>query len=189
MVSEHLQEIYQSIQTPTPFPVPSNDPLYQAWKASVSAKPNTFMEKLAAIKALPASRNKVIFYAVMFLISGLAVWFFSVRSQKRFDEANARLTARAVGTIKSVKKATVGRRLIKKAVIEYEYNLQTYSQEFNLEYYSSYQPGDQVRLILDPSLPEASRFDEPITQKPADHIPVGIVFAVLGLIMLIWVLL
>ena len=185
MISEKLNELYNSaVPVFTPIPSP-DDPLYHAWQESVSKKPNTWAEKLAYLKATPALLRRFCILGGAFLLTGIAacIWFYL--AQKRFDKANARLTAHAIGRIKSIATRTVGKRMVREAAIEYEYNLQHYTEQYYLPFFEKYEEGKEIGIILDPHMPEASRIDGPITEKPADKIWVGTVFVLTGLVMLI----
>lgn len=185
MISDKLNELYKNaIPTFSPFPSPDN-PLYQAWKESVSQKPDTWAEKLAYLKATPALLRQFCILGWAFLLTGIAacVWFYL--AQRRFDKANARLTAHAEGIIKSVVTRAVGRKTVREATIDYEYNMQGYSEQYYLPFFEQFEEGQKIGIILDPHMPEASRIEGPITDKPADKIWVGAVFVLAGLIILI----
>ena len=185
MLSEKLNEIFnRAIPVVTPLPSP-DDPLYHAWKESVSQQPETLAEKLAYLKATPALLRQFCILGGAFFLTGIVacVWFYL--AQKRFDRANARLTAHAVGRIQSIITRAVGKRTVREATIKYEYNLQCYSEQYYLPFFEKYEEGQKVGIILDPHMPEASRLDGPITEKPADKISVGAVFVVVGVVMLI----
>ena len=185
MVSEKLNELYNNVTTVfTPIPTP-DDPLYYAWQESVAKKPNTLAEKLAYLKTTPELLRQFLILGGAMLLTGIAacIWFYL--AQKRFDKANARLTAHVTGRISSIVTRAIGRKTVREATIEYEYNLRSYAEQYYLPFFEKFEEGQTVGIILDPHLPEASRIDGPITDKPADKIWVGAVFVIVGAAMLI----
>ena len=95
------------------------------------------------------------------------------------------MTAHAEGIIKSVVTRAVGRKTVREATIDYEYNMQGYSEQYYLPFFEQFEEGQKIGIILDPHMPEASRIEGPITDKPAEKIWVGAVFVLAGLIILI----
>ena len=90
MLSEKLNEIFnRAIPVVTPLPSP-DDPLYHAWKESVSQQPETLAEKLAYLKATPALLRQFCILGGAFFLTGIVacVWFYL--AQKRFDRGYAK---------------------------------------------------------------------------------------------------